>query len=116
MLSLSRLVADLEAKDGIRCNAISGPSLTAAWLAMGGLADQQGDRDAVSRRSAPGGRLAGRAPEEIAAVAVFRCSDRVLYVTGAAWGVDRGTVPYHRSDRIAAFPAPARRFFVLVPR
>ena len=34
VLSLSRLVADLYAKDGIRCNAIApGPTATEAWLA-----------------------------------------------------------------------------------
>ena len=34
MLSFSRLVADLYAKDGIRCNAITpGPTATPAWLA-----------------------------------------------------------------------------------
>ena len=42
VLSLSRLVADVYAKDGIRCNAVApGPTATAAWLAEGGLADQQ---------------------------------------------------------------------------
>ena len=44
MLSFSRLVADLSAKDGIRCNAVTpGPTATGAWLGEGGLADQQGD-------------------------------------------------------------------------
>src|SRR5262245_13715604 len=49
MLSLSRLVADLYAKDGIRCNAVTpGPTATDAWLGEGGLADQQGgDREEV---------------------------------------------------------------------
>ena len=42
VLSLSRLVADLYAGDGIRCNAITpGPTATEAWLGEGGLADQQ---------------------------------------------------------------------------
>ena len=45
VLSLSRLVADLYAKDGIRCNAVTpGPTATDAWLGEGGLADQQGER------------------------------------------------------------------------
>ena len=45
MLSLSRLIADLYAKDGIRCNAVTpGPTATEAWVGDGGLADQQGDR------------------------------------------------------------------------
>jgi NAD(P)-dependent dehydrogenase (short-subunit alcohol dehydrogenase family) len=96
MLSLSRLVADLYAKDGIRCNAVApGPTATGAWLGEGGLADQQGgDRDEVLAKVGAGrplGRLAR--PEEIAAVVVFLCSDCTSYVTGAAWSADGGTVP-----------------------
>jgi 3-oxoacyl-[acyl-carrier protein] reductase len=95
LLSFSRLVADLYAGDGIRCNAVTpGPTATGAWLDDGGLATQQGDRDAVLAKVAAGrplGRLAE--PEEIAAVIVFLCSQRAGYVTGAAWSVDGGTVP-----------------------
>jgi 3-oxoacyl-[acyl-carrier protein] reductase len=95
VLSLSRLVADLYAKDGIRCNAVTpGPTATRAWLGEGGLADQQGERDEVLAKVGAGrplGRLAE--PDEIAAVIVFLCSDRASYVTGAAWSADGGTVP-----------------------
>jgi NAD(P)-dependent dehydrogenase (short-subunit alcohol dehydrogenase family) len=96
VLSLSRLVADLYAKDGVRCNAVTpGPTATDAWLAEGGLADQQGgDREEVLAKVGAGrplGRLAR--PEEIAAVIVFLCSERASYVTGAAWSADGGTVP-----------------------
>ena len=95
MLSFSRLVADLYAKDGIRCNAVTpGPTATGAWLGEGGLADQQGEpRGGLAKVGAgrPLGRLA--TPEEIAAVIVFLCSERASYVTGAAWSVDGGTVP-----------------------
>jgi 3-oxoacyl-[acyl-carrier protein] reductase len=95
LLSFSRLVADLYAKDGIRCNAVTpGPTATEAWLGDGGLADQQGEREEVLAKVAAGrplGRLAQ--PEEIAAVIVFLCSSRASYVTGAAWSADGGTVP-----------------------
>ncbi len=100
VLSLSRLVADLYAKDGIRSNAITpGPTATEAWLAPGGLADQQAERTGKSReevleavaKGRPLGRLAE--PDEIAAVIVFLCSDRANYVTGSAWSADGGTVP-----------------------
>jgi NAD(P)-dependent dehydrogenase (short-subunit alcohol dehydrogenase family) len=95
VLSLSRLVADLYSKDGIRCNAVTpGPTATDAWLGAGGLAEQQGDRDDVLTKVAAGrplGRLAE--PEEIASVIVFLCSERASYVTGAAWSADGGTVP-----------------------
>ena len=95
VLSLSRLVADLYAADGVRCNAVTpGPTATDAWLGDGGLADQQGDREEVLAKVGAGrplGRLAQ--PDEIAAVIVFLCSDRASYVTGAAWSADGGTVP-----------------------
>jgi len=96
VLSLSRLVADLSAADGIRCNAVTpGPTATEAWLGEGGLADQQGgERDDVLAKVGAGrplGRLAE--PEEIAAVIAFLASERASYVTGAAWSADGGTVP-----------------------
>jgi 3-oxoacyl-[acyl-carrier protein] reductase len=100
VLSLSRLVADLYAKDGIRCNAVApGPTATGAWLNEGGLADQQAARSNNTRlevieavgKGRPLGRLAE--PEEIASVICFLCSERSSYVTGSAWSADGGTVP-----------------------
>jgi 3-oxoacyl-[acyl-carrier protein] reductase len=100
VLSLSRLIADIYAKDGIRCNAVTpGPTATEAWLGEGGLADQQAERSGKSRDEVltavgagrPLGRLAE--PEEIASVVAFLCSPLSSYVTGAAWSADGGTVP-----------------------
>jgi 3-oxoacyl-[acyl-carrier protein] reductase len=100
VLSLSRLVADLYAKEGIRCNAVApGPTATGAWLDEGGLADQQAARSNNTRvevieavgKGRPLGRLAE--PEEIASVICFLCSERASYVTGSAWSADGGTVP-----------------------
>src|SRR5690349_22253350 len=100
VLSLSRLVADLYAKDGIRCNAIApAPTATDAWLGDGGLADQQARRPGNTPDEAPESATSGRPlgrlaePEEVASVIAFLCSERASYVTGAAWSADGGTVP-----------------------
>jgi 3-oxoacyl-[acyl-carrier protein] reductase len=94
LLSFSRLVADVYAKDGVRCNAVTpGPTATDIWVGEGGLADQQGDREQVLAAVAAGrplGRLAEA--DEIASVIVFLCSERASFVTGAAWSADGGTV------------------------
>jgi NAD(P)-dependent dehydrogenase (short-subunit alcohol dehydrogenase family) len=100
VLSLSRLVADLYAKNGVRSNAVTpGPTATEAWLGEGGLADQQAATSTKTREEVlqavgagrPLGRLAE--PDEIASVIAFLCSDRASYVTGSAWSADGGTVP-----------------------
>ena len=96
VLSLSRLVADLYASDGIRCNAVTpGPTATDAWL---GEEASPTSRAAAATRCSPkvgAGRPLGRLaePEEIASVIAFLASERSSYVTGAAWSADGGTVP-----------------------
>jgi NAD(P)-dependent dehydrogenase (short-subunit alcohol dehydrogenase family) len=100
VLSLSRLVADLYAKHGVRCNAVApGPTATPAWLDEGGLADQQAASSYKTRlqvlEAVGAGRPLGRLaePAEIASVIAFLCSERASYVTGSAWSADGGTVP-----------------------
>jgi 3-oxoacyl-[acyl-carrier protein] reductase len=99
-LSASRAYADAYAGHGVLVNAITpGPVETPLWMGEGGLADQAAEiagttRDealAAARGKLPIGRFA--TPEEIADVAVFLCSERAGFVTGAAWSVDGGTVP-----------------------
>jgi 3-oxoacyl-[acyl-carrier protein] reductase len=100
VLSFSRLLADAHAREGILVNAVCpGPTLTPAWLAPGGLADQNAERAGGDREEAlaavgagrPLGRLAE--PGEIASVIAFLCSAGASYITGAAWSADGGTVP-----------------------
>jgi 3-oxoacyl-[acyl-carrier protein] reductase len=100
VLSLSRLVAEVYAGDGVLCNAVCpGPTRSPAWLGAGGLAEQVAARTGKAKDEVLGdvakGRPLGRMaePEEIAAVIAFLCSDRASYVTGAAWSADGGTVP-----------------------
>jgi 3-oxoacyl-[acyl-carrier protein] reductase len=100
VLSFSRVLADVHAREGIIVNAVCpGPTLTPAWLAPGGLADQNAARSGGDRETALAAAAAGRPlgrlaePDEIAGVIAFLCSARASYVTGAAWSADGGTVP-----------------------
>ena len=98
-LSLSRVFADSYAADGVLVNAVTpGAVASPLWVDEGGLADQTGAAQGLSRDEAldaqadriPLGRLAE--PGEVADVIVFLASARASTVTGAAWSVDGGTV------------------------
>ena len=100
-LALSRQFADRYADQGVLVNAVCpGPTASDLWMAPGGLLDQARDETTGQSRDEalatigskrPIGRLAS--PEEIASTIVFLSSERASYVSGAAWGVDGGTVP-----------------------
>lgn len=100
VLSLSRLVADAYAADGIRSVAICpGPTRSEAWLEHGGLGEQVAELKGIGLDEAlrltgkgrPMGRMAD--PGEIAGLIVFAASRRGSYITGAALSVDGGSVP-----------------------
>jgi 3-oxoacyl-[acyl-carrier protein] reductase len=99
-LSLSRAFADLYADRGVMVNAVApGPVGSELWLAPGGLAEQNARALGITPEAAleiavarvPRGQLG--APEEIAAVVVFLCSELAANIAGAAWSVDGGAVP-----------------------
>ena len=99
-LSLSRLVADLNAAYGVMVNAVCpGPTKSELWMDPGGLLDQSQEAAGHDTREAaleaagekrPIGRLAEVA--EVSAAILFLCSENASYVSGAAWSVDGGTV------------------------
>ena len=99
-LSLSKVFAEAHAAEGVLVNAVCpGPTSSEMWMAPGGLLDQSHELSGADSRqealaaagaSRPIGRLAE--PAEIGAVIVFLCSEAASYVSGAAWGVDGGTV------------------------
>ena len=86
VLSLSRLMADVHAGDGIRCNAVCpGPTLCAglarrpAGWPTRRPARSDRSREEVLRAVGAGGPLGRMAePAEIAAVIAFLCSPRLV--------------------------------------
>ena len=100
-LSLSRVFADSFAAQGVLVNAVApGAVASSLWMDEGGLADQAAARSGKSRDEVIGGQV-GKIPlgrfgteAEIGDVVACLCSERASDVTGAAWSVDGGTVPY----------------------
>jgi 3-oxoacyl-[acyl-carrier protein] reductase len=85
-LAAYKTLARLVAADGVTIN-----TLLTGQIATERLAELYGSLDAaqeVAARNVPAGRL-GR-PEEMAAAAVFLCSERAAYITGTALAVDGG--------------------------
>jgi NAD(P)-dependent dehydrogenase (short-subunit alcohol dehydrogenase family) len=100
LVNVSKALSEELADDGIRVNAISpGPVRTPMWTGPGGFAhlfaEQAGitptevmDELLPESMSITLGRVAE--PEEIADLALFLCSPRSRYITGANYVIDGG--------------------------
>jgi len=85
IVGLTKVAAVDYAADGIRVNAVCpGPTRTTGFEAWAGGTDLIARQEAIT----PLGRLA--TPEEVAAAAVWLCSDAASFVTGVALSVDGG--------------------------
>src|SRR3954467_12898097 len=104
VLSVSRLVADLYAGEGIRCNAVTpGPTATEAWLRRGGAGGGRARRPAgePQRQEQGGGaRIGGEraAPRPARRARRDRSGDRVPLLRAGRLR-DRGGVERRRRDR-----------------
>lgn len=93
VLAMTYSVAKDFLTQGIRCNALL-PGRIHTPFVDGFIAKNYPGREeemfAKLAAAQPIGRMG--TPEEVAAAALFLCSDEASFVTGAAWEVDGGTV------------------------
>lgn len=87
MLAAFKTIARQIAADGVTLNTVL-PGLIATERAFSNYGGSREAAQAAAAESVPAGRLGE--PEELAAVAVFLCSERAGYVTGTAILVDGG--------------------------
>jgi NAD(P)-dependent dehydrogenase (short-subunit alcohol dehydrogenase family) len=87
--TLTKYVATMYGKQGIRCNAIA-PGLILSPPAVANLTPEM--LDATLRN-----RLVTRAgtPEDVAAMATFLASDEAGFITGQTFNVDGGVLAHH---------------------
>jgi NAD(P)-dependent dehydrogenase (short-subunit alcohol dehydrogenase family) len=89
VLGLTKSIAIDYAERGIRCNALVPATVDSPWI--GKILSQQSDPERERQRMEarqPIGRM-GR-PEEIAAAALYLCSDDAAFVTGTGLVIDGG--------------------------
>lgn len=86
LLGLTRAMAVDLGKSGIRCNIIQPGAISTPMLEEGFIERQEARRQLDSFQ--PVGRI-GR-PQEIAELALFLCSPRAEFITGAEFAIDGG--------------------------
>jgi NAD(P)-dependent dehydrogenase (short-subunit alcohol dehydrogenase family) len=89
VLGLTRSIAIDYAGRGIRCNALVPATVESPWIdkILAQQPDPAAERERMKARQ-PVGRM-GR-PEEIAAAALYLCSDEAAFVTGTGLVIDGG--------------------------
>ena len=88
LLGLTKTAALENARTGVRVNAILPGSTDTPMLQT--FMGMSAESEQMIRTSQPGGRLG--TPEEIAEAAVWLCSDRAAFVSGASLAVDAAAV------------------------
>ena len=95
VLSMTRSIAVDYIKQGIRCNCIC-PARVHTPFVDGYLRDTYPGREAEMFRQLseyqPIGRMAE--PEEVAALALYLCSDEASFITGQAYPIDGGVLVF----------------------
>jgi 3-oxoacyl-[acyl-carrier protein] reductase len=86
LLAAFKTIARAVAADGVTLNTVLPGRIGTDRIFS--LSGSQENAEAAAREEVPAGRLG--TPEEMAAAAVFLCSDRASYITGQALAVDGG--------------------------
>ena len=95
--NMARFIATMYGKQGVRCNAIS-PGLIATEGAKANVSEKMFDQMLQHMLTPRVGR-----PEDVAAMAVYLCSDDAAFITGQVICVDGGTLAHvpHYADALA---------------